>query len=406
MAVFHPTSVLETGYDILFFWVARMVIMTEYALNEVPFHQVYIHGLVLDKHGKKMSKSKEETAVDPITLIEQFGADALRLSMITGVTPGNDMRLSTEKVEGCRNFVNKLWNISRFIFDQLEKDTAPHGTSTPIALTLSDQWIITRLQTVITEVTHHIDRSEFSQASETLRMFTTDELADWYLEIAKIEGNKSSVLLLIIETLLALWHPMLPYITEVLYQHLISTGKLSHTVQTTLLMVHQWPSQLPEIHSPEAVEKQFSLIRQLVVGIRNARAEHRIPPSDKLAATFYAPYHSELIKHHELIIMRLARLNLITLQESGEKPTDAIYIKTQDVEVFLPLSGFASESEAGRLDKEIAGLTTALQGVETRLASAEFTAKAPEKIIALEREKVVTYQEKLAKLQEQRAHLS
>ena len=216
---FHPTSVLETGYDILFFWVARMILMSTYLVGEVPFKTVYLHGLVRDEKGRKMSKSLGN-AMNPLDMIEEYGADATRLSLLIGATPGNDMKLSEEKVAGFRNFTNKLWNISRFVFASVQQVQIIENVD---ADTLADRWILGRLSEVTKEVTDHCEKYEYSLAGEKLRDFTWNEFADWYIEIAKIQnqnqnGSSDSVLLYVLQSILKLWHPFMPFVTEEIYK--------------------------------------------------------------------------------------------------------------------------------------------------------------------------------------------
>ncbi|MBI5733709.1 MAG: class I tRNA ligase family protein, partial [Candidatus Kerfeldbacteria bacterium] len=268
---FHPTSVMETGYDILFFWVARMILMTTYMLGEVPFREVYLHGLVRDKLGRKMSKSLNN-GIDPLAMIDKYGADALRLSMIIGNTPGNDFKLYEEKIAGYRNFINKLWNISRFILMSVSE--AKLTEDIPPAVTLADKWILSRFSAIASFITNKIETYEFSAGGEVLYDFTWHELADWYLEVAKVEGGKDKLLNYLLTQLLKLWHPYTPYITEVLWQE--AFGNTSG-----LLMVQSWPKNLPAVD--EQAEKEFKVIQAIVTAIRTYRAEQKVP-LDKILA--------------------------------------------------------------------------------------------------------------------------
>ncbi len=391
---FHPTSVLETGEDILFFWVARMIMMSQYALLEVPFHKVYIHGLVLDKDGKKMSKSREETAVDPLEVINTYGADALRLTMITGVTPGNAVRLTDEKIAGSRNFVNKLWNVSRYILQSTTVD-AEGSDHQP---TLADRWIASTFNACIERTSLHIERLEFSQAAECLRSFTADDLADWYLGIAKIEGGKDRQLRAILETLITLWHPFLPFVTEEIYRH------FAHSPKNPLLITHPWPEYQRENDGNAVID--FTLVKSIIHGIRNVRTEYRIPPAQKLRAVFYAPYRASLIREQETLLMRLARLEQITLMEAGEKPEGSIYLKFQDIEIFLKTEKIDSSDEIERLTREMKNFEQLIITTSERLTDKAFIAKAPSRIIESERAKIIEYQDKVVKLREQISHLS
>ncbi len=267
---YHPTSVMETGYDILFFWVARMVLMTSYVLCQVPFKTVYLHGLVRDKQGKKMSKSLGN-GIDPLAMIDKYGADSLRLSMILGCTPGNDFRLYEEKIAGYRNFVNKLWNICRFSLLSIPEPKLVEQPPQP--KTLADRWILSRFRTIIELVTKKIEAYQFSEAGEALYDFTWHELADWYLEVAKLEGGKDEILCYLLTNLLKLWHPYTPFITEVLWQE--SFGE-----EVGFLMVATWPKQLPTYD--QVAEGEFQAIQDVVSALRNFRTEHKVLPTQVL----------------------------------------------------------------------------------------------------------------------------
>jgi len=271
LANYHPTDVMETGYDLLFFWVARMILMSTYALGEVPFRKVYLHGMVRDKQGRKMSKSLGN-GIDPLEMIAKYGADALRLAMIIGTTPGNDFKLYEEKIAGYRNFVNKLWNICRFV---LMSVTEPKLVETvPPTVTVADKWILSRFNKIAGLVTDKIETFEFSVAGEALYDFTWHELADWYLEVAKIEGGKDEILNYLLTQILKLWHPYTPYVTELLWRE-------SFGSEADLLMIQRWPTDLPVIN--EAAEKEFTVIKQIVAAIRAYRAENKVSLKSNLS---------------------------------------------------------------------------------------------------------------------------
>lgn len=398
LAQFHPTSVLETGYDILFFWVARMILMSRYALGEQPFDVVYLNGLVLDIHGKKMSKSREESIIDPLTVIEKYGTDALRLSLLVGISPGNDLRLSEEKIASYRNVVNKLWNITRFILEFGLEGEAPRKHQ----LTLADQWILSRLSQTIASVTNHIEGFRFSQAAEELRAFTCDELADWYLEIAKIEKGKQMVLAHVLEAVLSLWHPFTPFVTEIAYQAL----KKSRTEKkaSPFLMVHAWP-HADEKEIKEEVENEFATIQHIVGAIRSARSENTISPKQKIQAIFFTPTRADFMKAHEELLKYLARLDFVTIVEKGERPANAIYLKVEDIEIYLPLGLMKIEEERDRLSTELQKKQELLVSLQGRLADSTFTSKAPKHIIEREQKKVKDYEHSIQKIKEQLALL-
>lgn len=405
LSTFHPTSVLETGKDILFFWVARMIMMTYYALGEKPFSTVYLHGMILDSRGKKMSKSKEETAIEPLELISKYGTDALRLSMLAGITPGNNVRLFDEKLAGYRNFINKLWNISRFVFEfssdiQIKKI---HEKSHDLA----DQWICSRLATLHKEVTESYENYQFSRAVELLYSFTWNEFADWYCEIAKTSKQKTYLLQSILHELLCLWHPCIPFVTETLYQYY----RVGQTLQEqkklpSLLMIHSWPNGKNFKHNAEA-EKNFTVVQNLIQAIRNARAEKNISYQQKVQALILAPTKKTLLEEQQLIIMILARIDLLTFVDVEQKINNAIYIKIDDTEVYLPLGMLKVEDEQKRLHQDLEKIQTLISGLGVRLANPEFLDRAPKHIIQKEREKLAEYelQEQIIKQQLEKLNL-
>ncbi|MBI2484091.1 valine--tRNA ligase [Candidatus Uhrbacteria bacterium] len=400
LAAFHPTSVMETGYDILFFWVARMILMSEYVLGEEPFRTVYLHGLVLDIEGKKMSKTKEETLIDPLDVIPKYGADALRASMLIGVTPGNDLRLNEVKIASYRNFVNKLWNIGRYIMEFSEKDSV---TDTKQGLSTADAWIISRLNAVVDEVTTHIEQYRFSQAAETLRSYTWDELADWYVECAKVEGGKQPILFSILRAILALWHPFIPFVTEALYQRyreLAIPTLGDKTKQPQQLIVHPWP-RVQKKYTNKKAEEDFSLIRDIIQAIRNARVENGISAGQKIQAVLYSPTRADLIRSHEPHLKRLAYLDFVTIIEKGDRPSNAVFLKFSDVEIYLPLGLMRVEEEKTKIAKQLDEIRTQIELLRVRLADAEFLAKAPKNIVKKEQERLADFQDKIAHLQEQ-----
>ncbi|MFA4937211.1 MAG: valine--tRNA ligase [Patescibacteria group bacterium] len=318
LKTYHPTDVLETSYDILFFWVARMIMMTQYALKQIPFRHVYLHGLVRDKQGRKMSKSLGN-GIDPREMITKYGADALRLSMLVGNTPGNDFKLYEEKIAGYRNFINKLWNISRFILLTI-KDL--ELTDKPQAKTLADKWILSHLENITTEVTNHLNKFEFSPAAEKLYDFTWHELADWYLEIAKIEGEKDKILTFTLQTILKLWHPFTPFVTETLWQEAFS--------KNGLLMIQSWP-KASEKQDKEA-EQDMKIIQDIVTAIRNYRAEQKIPSDQVIECAISSHVAQPLIQEQQHLLAGLrTKIKLTeTFAPSWQKlqlPLAVIYLK-------------------------------------------------------------------------------
>ncbi len=293
LKTFHPTSVMETGYDIIFFWVARMVLMTSYVLKQVPFRTVYLHGLVRDKQGRKMSKSLGN-GIDPLEMIEKYGADALRLSMIIGTTPGNDFRLYEEKIAGYRNFVNKLWNICRYIF--LSAGEVKVADTPPAPKTLADRWVLSRFRFIIDLVTKKIETYQFSEAGEALYDFTWHELADWYLEVAKLEGAKDELLSYLLTNLLKLWHPYTPFVTEVLWKEAFGES-------AGFLMVQRWPSSV-KIEDGVAL-LAFKLMQEIIAAIRNFRSQSGLSNQVPIDCVISSSKFEQIIKEQEHLIVGL-----------------------------------------------------------------------------------------------------
>jgi valyl-tRNA synthetase len=347
---FHPTGVLETGDDILTFWVARMILMTEYILEEKPFETVYLHGMIRDKEGKKMSKSLGN-GIDPIEMIDKFGTDALRLSLIIGSAPGAPMRLYEEKIAGYRNFVNKLWNISRFIFSSV--DEVKRIDRQPKVKTLADRWILAELNQLTEQMTKDLDEYKFSAAGEKLYEFSWAKLADWYLEISKIEKDKDEILLYILERLLILSHPFTPYITEVIWKQFNSDK---------LLMIQSWPDSAK---FEDSIISDFAELKELIVTIRNLKAENKISPTE-----FTDCYIASKILDKEYLILaaQMARVNLV------DKKLDLEPIAINSSQVYINLSKELSDKERQDIEKYI-------KNTEAKLANSDFVSNAPEKVI-------------------------
>ncbi len=386
LAKFHPTQVLETGYELITLWISRMIMMSFFALGEIPFEKVYLHGMILDKQGKKMSKSKGN-GVDPLDMIDKFGTDATRLSLLMGTTPGNDSRFSEDKVEAKRNFINKLWNISRFILTTTdEKYFATPNNKEPKAKTLADKWILGEMNNLILRTTENLNNFDFSLAADDLSDFTWDKLADWYLEIAKIEKNKEEILIYLLKNLLILWHPFIPFVTENIWQ----------SFNDQLLLIAQWPSAKKKLIAEEA--KDLKLIQEIIVAVRNARQENKIEPAQKLEAVIYGQEATKLLNDQKEMILGL-RTGLATLavKEKGEKIDKAIMVAVGGVEIYL--QGTIDEAkEKARLLKEQVNLEKLINLQTQKLNNSEFVEKAPPAIVAAEKEKLVNYQTELSKI--------
>lgn len=402
LKTYHPTSVMETGYDILFFWVARMILMTTYTLGDIPFEKIYLHGLVRDEKGKKMSKSLGNV-IDPLDMIKKYGADATRLSLLVGNTPGNDMKLSEEKIAGFRNFANKLWNISRFIIGKIQdtNNKMQIDIAKPEGKTLADKWVLERLNNIVSEATKDIEEFRFSATGERLRDFTWGELADWYLEIAKIEGGKLEILNYILNTVLKLWHPFMPFVTETIWREVYG--------EESMLMVEKWPavSISPSVKGGRGgVVREFTLIKSIIIGIRSLRADYKIDPAKKLEVVVSAGKKEKLLQENEAVIVGPARLESLQINKSTNKPINSVGFVESGVEVYIKLGGvvdFAKEKK--RLQKEIAELEKYTGSLEKKLGNGSFAKNAPAEVVEKEKGKLGEGQNKLEKIKHQLASL-
>lgn len=403
---FYPTSVLVTGYDIIFFWVARMLIMGMEFMKEIPFEKVFIHGLVRDSQGRKMSKSLGN-GIDPLEVIEKYGADTLRFMLITGNTPGNDMRFYWERVEGTRNFANKIWNASRFALMNMEgydKDAelAPY--------TLADKWILSRLQDTVKDVTGLLERFELGEAGRAIYDFIWSEVCDWYIEIAKPRlYNKEAaaerataqhVLATVLVSAMKLLHPYMPFITEEIYQC------LPHEAES--IMISKWPVADESLVDPDA-ERGMNAIMDSIKAIRNMRAEVNANPGKKIPAIMLVSEDlREVVAHNDSYIKLLGGIDNLELRPlNGEKPENAMAAVVTGIEVYLPLAGLIDvEKETQRLSKELAAMEKDLQRAGGKLNNAGFLAKAPEDVIAKERAKYEELSGKIEAVKKRMAYLA
>lgn len=394
---FHPTSVLETGYDILFFWIARMIIMTTYGINQIPFEKVYLHGLIRTRDGQKMSKSKPETCIDPLDMISQYGTDALRLSMVIGSTPGNDLRLYEEKIAGYRNFVNKIWNVARFslmnIEDQhLKEDFDPKKHIKSPA----DKWIITKLQYLIKDTTENMEKFNFSEAGTKIYNFTWSELADWYVELSKGEHLNPHVLVYVLKNLLKLLHPFVPFVTEVLWENF---------KEDKMLIEVDWPEFNKELLFNAEVE-EMELLHQIISDIRKARAEHSVEPAKKVHAVIYAGKHQSFFEEKREPLMRMARIGQLEIFEKGEKIEKAIALLTPHYEVYLPLHELIDPGkEKKRLEKELENLKGFEKTLTGKLNNDGFTNSAPSEVVDKEKKRLKETQESIEKIESELSQL-
>ena len=397
----YPTSVMVTGYDIIFFWVARMIFSGCEQMKKIPFHTVLIHGLVRDDKGRKMSKSLGN-GIDPLEMAEKFGADALRFNLITGNSPGNDTRFYTEKCEAMRNFANKIWNASRFVMMNLTIDR--YDLPAADKLEREDKWVLSKLNRLVKEVTENLDSFEIGVASAKVYDFIWDTYCDWYIELTKTRLNGTdedakltaqNVLCYVLVTLLKLLHPFMPFITEEIYQALPKCDGAED-----ILMTAQWPEYTETLSFP-AEESAMEAVMDLIRAIRARRAGMNVPPSKKaelmIVTDQAGPYQQGL---H--FIQRLAYASNVTFPETAPADvTGLVSVVTHDATAYLPLSELVDlAAERERIAKELEKAKNGLRITEGKLANEKFVAHAPENVVNAEREKVAKYQELIAKLEE------
>jgi valyl-tRNA synthetase len=421
---FYPTSIMETGYDILFFWVARMIMSGLEYTGKIPFHTVYLHGLVRDEIGRKMSKTYGNV-IDPLTVMDQFGTDALRFTLLVGSTPGNDTNVGLKKVEANRNFANKLWNVGRFVISAIDSLTPPSAPLSQIGrgaggegkYNLADSWIWAKLQQLVRDVERQFQNFQYGQAGQQIYDFIWSDFADWYLEIAKLElaeggaraARAADTLARVFDISLRLLHPFTPFVTEEIWGHLHSALRDSSVSD----ICKDWPDALivakfPEPHSTEGWEEQkiadFELIQEIVRSIRNLRNEKNVAPSKRIAASFSAGAKAKLLQEQSKVIASLSGLNEADLRiESAlkDKPTDSVSLVNGSVEIHIPLAGMVDlAEEKTRLEKELKEAESHIERLEKLLAS-DFANKAPAALVQKEREKLAGYKDTAEKIKAQ-----
>ncbi len=403
---FYPTSVLVTARDIIFFWVARMIFMGLEFMQERPFAEVLIHGLILDKDGKKMSKSRPETIVDPQDVIDEYGADTLRFTLATGTALGQDQRFQLERVEGVRNFANKIWNAARFLLMNLE-DYVETGEK-PENLSLPDRYILSRLQAVTAETGEMIDRYDLGGAANLLYDFIWSEYCDWYIEMAKPmlktggeeRRRTQQVLVKVFRQIMVLLHPYMPFITEEIWQALPHAGES--------VMLAPWPE--PEAGYRDAgAESEMQLLMDVVRAIRNIRAETRVDPGRKVEAVLLAgSVQRRILEENRLYLEVLAGLGRLEIRPEGTaKPDRAVSAVESGVEIYLPLAGLVDLAvERERLQKELAELETEKNRLAKKLENPQFLAKAPAAVVEKEKKKLAEVESKYEKVSARLAALS
>ncbi len=406
---------METGYDILFFWVARMIMMGIEFTGKVPFTTVYLHGLIRDEHGQKMSKTKGNV-IDPLITMDELGTDALRFTLLVGSTPGNDMNLSTKKVEANRNFTNKIWNAGRFVLGAI--DQAPAGAVAEADWTLADSWIWARLQSVIREVERLFASHQYGEAGRQIYDFFWSEFADWYLEIAKLQlaegGDRAHytayTLARVFDTCLRLLHPFTPFVTEELWSHLKATCEECSLCyrpkdgwEEALIVAH-WPEAQPPEGWEEEKIADFTLVQDVIRSLRNMRAEKKVTPGKRIAATFVAGDKLALLSGQKQAIAALSHLDpekMTLVTDLPEKPQGQVVLVVQGVEIYLPLSGLVdTDAERARLQKELDEINSQISRLQGLLSSS-FAEKAPAPVVDKERQKLAAYLESAEKLKGQ-----
>jgi valyl-tRNA synthetase len=399
---FYPTAVLVTGFDILFFWVARMMMMGLHFMGDVPFREVYVHALVRDEEGKKMSKSKGNV-IDPLSVIETYGTDAFRFTLAAFAAQGRDVKMSEKRVEGYRHFINKLWNAARFALMHLERTPAPQAAE---ALPVTDRWILSRLAAVARQTAAHLDAFRFNEAASALYQFTWHEFCDWYLEAAKpalyAQGDTAArdsaraTLWRVLRDLLVLLHPFVPFVTEEIWHKLPGTEGS--------IMRAGFPVDAPDgaAYADPAAEATMDLLIRVVTGIRNIRGEMNIAPGLNLSAIVQSADEAvrrDLAAHQDLILP-LARLSSLEVRSAGAKPPAAATAVIGEATIFVDLKGIIDfQQEAGRLEKEIAKLDGDLAGVNRKLNNDDFLRKAPADVVLKVRDKQAALAERRAQLQ-------
>jgi valyl-tRNA synthetase len=408
---FYPTQVMETGYDILFFWVARMMMLGCYLTGKAPFHTIYLHGLVRDKDGRKMSKTYGNV-VNPLDIMSQFGTDALRYPLATSSSPGQDLNLNPERIESGRNFANKLWNITRFVLGRFG-DWKPNSTHIVTGhclrdypYTVADRWIMSRYQQVVADVDRLMTGYNYGEAGRQIQDFIWSEFADWYVEIAKgqLDGDEKrqlytrEVLFTVLEGSLRLLHPFMPFVTEEAWQYL--TGRVDHDTQADSLMVAAYPQPDDSLRDVQA-EQTINTLREIVIGIRNVRSEYKVEPAKFVSATIVSSNAAQL-DEQRLLLSRMARLNnddLSIVASIPARPKAAATLVIGDIEVFIPLAGLIDlDAERARLTKDLESAVADAERKRTRLSDESFTGKAPAAVVQKERDFLANLEAQIARL--------
>jgi len=413
---FYPTSVMETGYDILFFWVARMIMMGLEDTGNIPFHTVYLHGLIRDEKGEKMSKMRGNV-LNPTDAIEEYGTDALRFAVTTGTSPGNDINLGSHRLEAGRNFANKMWNAARFVFQSLETNPIKSGILAKLTAKrpgpIEDRWILSRLNHLVSSVDELMSNFQFGEAERQIHDFFWGEFCDWYIEIAKIRLSRSDfsplpVLAFVLETMLRLLHPFMPFITEELWQSLkqhLPEGSLD----SDSIIIAPYPvadEKAIDIEAEQVMESVIEIIRS----IRNARAEHKVAASKWIEARVYAEELQAAISLQSEAIETLAKarpLDILSRNQRRAKDEKALVLVLKEAEVVLPWAGMVDlAAERRRLEGEVSAVENEIERLEQRLKDKAFVTKAPPAVVDKERGKLQACKDKLVRLRQELAQIS
>ena len=411
LARYYPTDVMETGWDILFFWVARMIMFGLWFTDEAPFHTVYMHGLVRDKQGRKFSKTIGNV-IDPLDLTDEYGTDPLRFTLVTSGTPGQDVNLDTNRVEGHFKFINKIWNMVSFVRYNLESNyegDLPAGAPPVDRLALPEQWILSRLNRLVQNVQRLFDSYQYGEAGRQIYDFLWHEFADWYIEFSKTpiyDGTEQEredalrTLVHVLDTGLRLLHPFMPFATEEAWSYL--------PVEDEALIVADWPTT-NEAYLNETAEDQMALMIDLVRGIRNTRDEYNVQPKTKIEATVKPGSHQHLLERYSYIFNRVPNTNVTDLNFIPESETfteESATVVANDVTVYLPLAGMVDiEAECARLNKELENVQSGIERSEGMLANEGFVNNAPEEVVQRERDNLTDLQATQSQIQERISQL-
>jgi valyl-tRNA synthetase len=440
LLTFYPTAVLETGYDIIFFWVARMVMAGIHFMGKPPFHTIYLHGLIRDERGRKVSKTLKN-GLDPVLTINKFGADALRFTLATSSTPGNDIKLFESRIEGNRNFANKIWNAGRLVLMQTTDFAGPLQPLESIKpRTLADTWILSRAQRLTREVTALFDEYQFGEAGRAIYDFFWSEFCDWYLEIAKTqmagEGatpartTTAAILRGVLDRALRLLHPFMPFVTEEVWQYLIGAyeqaapaptadprtppasadgeraGEWGRQPMRPALIVAPWPEAAPAQQN-ERAEADFEVLRAIITRIRDARQQAGVEPGKRIAATLVGGPRTKLLKEQAALFEQFARVQAPEiLTKLAKKPAQAVTLLVEGIEIYLPLEGMVDlAKERTRLEDAITKAEADAERVRGKLSNEQFVARAKPEIVQTERDRLAAFEDDLKKLRARRAEL-